>query len=165
MKSSVRMFVPVACAVVLFACRDRQQATERGEMGREAEPGGGTMAGQQGAERQGAGQATITGANVVSNQAAIDRIVAARCQRAAACNDIGADREYASRDVCMREIRTSMRDDLKASECPGGIDAKELNECLTEIRNENCNNPLDTIGRLAACRTSDLCQSTAIGNP
>ncbi|WP_438031284.1 DUF6184 family natural product biosynthesis lipoprotein [Sorangium sp. So ce233] len=46
------------------------------------------------------------------------------------------------------------------SECPGGIDSNELNECLQEIGNDDCNNPLDTLGRIVACRSSDLCRAT-----
>ena len=42
-------------------------------------------------------------------------------------------------------------------ECPRGVDSKELDECLESIKTESCNNPIDTISRLAACRTSDLC--------
>src|SRR5690606_22494340 len=113
-------------------------------------------------DRERTGTTTVTGANVarVSNESAIDRIVAARCAREAACNNVGTDKRFTSSDVCSQKIKTDMRDDLSAKECPGGIDQKELNECLEEIKNENCNNPIDMIGRLAACRTSDLCMNT-----
>jgi hypothetical protein len=50
------------------------------------------------------------------------------------------------------------RDDLNAKDCPGGIDQKELKECLEETSNSDCKNPFDEAGRLAACRTSDLCR-------
>jgi hypothetical protein len=36
---------------------------------------------------------------------------------------------------------------------------KELDECLEEIRNEDCGNPFDTLGRLAACRENDICKA------
>jgi hypothetical protein len=107
----------------------------------------------------------VTGAGIVENESAIDRIIHARCAREAACNKIGGgDKRFTSRDVCMQKIRADMRDDLKKSECPRGIDGKELEECLTEIRDENCNNPIDAISRLAACRTSDLCLKTDTPN-
>ncbi|WP_437300397.1 DUF6184 family natural product biosynthesis lipoprotein [Sorangium sp. So ce426] len=91
---------------------------------------------------------------------AVDSIVAARCDREARCNNIGADREYASQEACATRIRAEWRDDLNFAECPGGIDSKELTECLQEIRNDDCNNPFDTLGRIVACRSSDLCQPT-----
>lgn len=115
-------------------------------------------------DRSGAGDrtgtTTITGANVggtLSNENAIERIVAARCARETACNNIGSDKHFVNTDTCNRELRGKVADDLKASECPKGIDAKELNECMESIRTESCNNPIDTISRLAACRSSDMC--------
>jgi hypothetical protein len=92
--------------------------------------------------------------------ATVDRIAEARCKREARCNNIGADEDFKSHDACLSSIREKTRDDLNASDCPGGIDQKELNECLEEINNDSCNNPLDTLGRLAACRSSDMCKAT-----
>jgi hypothetical protein len=103
---------------------------------------------------------TITGANVggtVGNTNAIERIVASRCAREQSCSNVGVDKKYANTPACTAKLRADMKDDLNAKDCPRGIDAKELNECLDEIRKESCNNPIDTINRLAACRTSDLC--------
>jgi hypothetical protein len=109
-----------------------------------------------------AGTTTVTGADTrgLSNPLAIDRIVAARCQRETACNNVGSGKHFASQETCTRELRTKVGDDLKASECPRGIDKKELDECLQAIQAESCNNPIETISRLAACRTSDMCLST-----
>jgi hypothetical protein len=161
MKLAVRCIVPVACAAALFACnrdKDRVVERERSDFGR---------TGELDRDRSGTvGDTTLTGANVgtVSNTSAIDRIVSARCAREAACNNIGTDKKFTTNDSCSREIRADMHEDLKASECPYGIDQKELNECLTEIRNENCNNPIEKIERVAACRTSDLCLKTSAPN-
>ncbi|WP_148313716.1 DUF6184 family natural product biosynthesis lipoprotein [Sorangium cellulosum] len=91
---------------------------------------------------------------------AVDSIVAARCDREGRCNNVGANRAYASKDDCAVRIRAEWRDELNFAECPGGIDSKELNECLQEIRNDDCNNPFDTLGRIVACRSSDLCRAT-----
>ncbi|XYI02129.1 DUF6184 family natural product biosynthesis lipoprotein [Sorangium sp. So ce1128] len=96
----------------------------------------------------------------VATVSAVDSIVGARCDHEARCNNIGADREYSSTEACSSRIQTEWRDELNLAECPGGIDAKELNECLQEIRNNDCNNPLDTLGRIVACRSSDLCKAT-----
>ena len=148
MKSLV-IAVPVLCLVAAAGCnRDRDR--DRGTV--DLDPGAGTT--------------TVTGANVnfVSSSSAIDRIVAARCAREATCNNIGADKSFATRDACSQKLRGDMRDDLGANECPHGVDQKELNECLQSIQKEDCNNPIDMIGRLAACRTSDLCQSTDMPN-
>ncbi len=168
MKLAVRCFVPIACAVALFACnRDRDRAVdrERSDYGRTGELDR-DRSGKVTDDTRVGEPTTITGANVgvVSNMSAIDRIVSSRCAREAACNNVGNDKKFATNDACAREIRSDMHEDLKASECPYGIDQKELNECLDEIRNENCNNPIEKIERVAACRTSDLCLKTSAPN-
>ena len=89
---------------------------------------------------------------------AVDRIAEARCAREQRCNNIGADEDYSSKEACLSEIRNGIRDELNASDCPGGVDSSELSECVTEIQNEDCNNPIDKLGRIAACRTSDICK-------
>jgi hypothetical protein len=93
------------------------------------------------------------------NAPSIKAIAMARCDREEVCKNLGADRKFASREACLAEIQEDMSDDLKLSECPGGIVQKELDECLAEIRNEDCKNPIDKLERLAACRTSDMCKA------
>lgn len=112
------------------------------------------------------GHTTTTGANLASvgNDIAVGRIVASRCAREAACNNVGVDKKYQNTAGCTAKIRTDMKDDLNAKDCPYGVDQKELNECLEAIRKEECNNPLDTISRLGACRTSDMCLKTSSAN-
>ena len=51
------------------------------------------------------GAATVTAAIWVPNDAAIDRLVAARCAREITCDEIGPDRRFASDDACTRTIR------------------------------------------------------------
>ena len=140
--SILRLATPFVCVVALGAC-NRERAVDR-------DPG----------------TTTVTGANVpsVSNGSAVGRIVGARCARELACNNVGSDRRFASQDVCSQSLRIDMKDDLNASDCPQGVDQKELEGCLAEIKSESCNNPIDKIERLAACRTSDLCLKTRAPN-
>jgi hypothetical protein len=144
------MAAPLICLAALVGCKgDRDRVLDRDHPA-QTEPG----------------RTTITGANVgsVSNDSAVGRIVAARCEREARCKNVGADKKYASPDVCAQKIRSDMREDLNAKDCPYGVDQKELDECLTDIRKEDCNNPLDAISRIAACRTGDMCLKTAAPN-
>jgi hypothetical protein len=103
------------------------------------------------------GTTTITGASWMENGAAIDRIVATRCARDVACSNVGPDKHFGSPEVCVREVKKTMSDDLKVSECPGGIDGAALDKCLDAIRNESCTNPIESLARLATCRTGELC--------
>jgi hypothetical protein len=89
---------------------------------------------------------------------AVDRIVGARCEREMRCGNVGADKKFSSQGSCVADVKKDFSDDINAEDCPAGVDSKELNECLTEARNEDCANPFDTIGRVAACRTTDICR-------
>ncbi len=90
---------------------------------------------------------------------AIAAITQARCQREQRCENIGEDKKYASTSKCMSEIRETWKDELNTRECRGGIVQKELEECLEEVRNEDCNNPFDTLNRALACREGDICKA------
>lgn len=111
-------------------------------------------------DQSGASTTTLTGAPWVSNDSAIDRIVGARCGRETTCSNVGPDKHFVSTDACMKEVQSKAQDDLRAAECPGGVDAKQLEECLGAIHRESCSNPLDTIGRITACQKNQLCVSS-----
>jgi hypothetical protein len=103
----------------------------------------------------------VSGTGVVSAQradsAVVDKLASARCDREQSCNNVGGGQKYASRDVCMDQMRGSLANELNAYDCPRGIDEAQLGECMTAIRNEECGHPIDTISRMAKCRTSALC--------
>jgi hypothetical protein len=88
---------------------------------------------------------------------ATEQIAAARCQREQACGNIGNDKSYASSAACLSKVREDWRDELNARECPGGVNAHELDECLTEIKGEACANPFDTLARMTECTQGQIC--------
>jgi len=103
----------------------------------------------------------VAGTGVTNPQKAdstvVSRLSAARCDREQGCSNVGAGKKYASRDVCMDQMRGSLANDLNAYECPHGIDEGQLDRCMTAIRSEECSHPLDTISRMDKCRTGALC--------
>jgi hypothetical protein len=92
---------------------------------------------------------------------AAESIAQARCAREQRCDNVGADEKYSSASDCLARIRNDWKDDLNARECPGGVEQDDLQECLTAIRNEDCNSPFDTLGRLAECTAAQICDSDA----
>jgi hypothetical protein len=163
---SVVRIVSIGClgvgVLTLGACnRDRVDPNRTGNVDRNRDQPG-VVTDQD----RGPGTTTLTGANVgvVENQAAIDRIVGARCERETSCNNVGPNKTHVNAQACTQKLKFDMREDLNAKDCPRGIDQKELNECLDDIRKEACNNPIDSISRMAACRTSDLCLKTNAPN-
>jgi hypothetical protein len=84
---------------------------------------------------------------------ALDRLVAARCDREVRCNNVGPKEKFASRAECVAKYRDDRRDEINADKCPGGVDENELEECVHAIRSESCGNPFGH----SDCRTGNLC--------
>ena len=96
----------------------------------------------------------------VAFSAATNSIAAARCAREERCKNVGAGQKFTTLDACMADVKKSHAEDLSAKECQGGLDQVQLDKCLQEVSKEDCKNPLDTIGRLTACRSSAICIAT-----
>jgi hypothetical protein len=92
-----------------------------------------------------------------TNERSISALAATRCDHEQTCNNVGPNGDYTSREDCLLRMERDARDDLDAEECPGGIDRAELDECLTQIRTEDCGHVLDKVERLAECRSGSLC--------
>lgn len=160
--TSVGLGLGLVAVLAVSGCnRDRVSERERERGTVDMEPTRPAPQAEQPKYDDRAGTTTITGGTYgVGNEGAVSKIVAARCAREASCNNVGVDKRYANSDACVQKVKVDMKDDLNAKECPRGIDAKELDECLAAIQKEECGSPLDTISRVAACRTSDLCLAT-----
>ena len=108
---------------------------------------------------------TVVGVSVTTiaqkgHRSVVEGIAKARCEREQRCNNIGFEKPYTSLDACLTKVATDWRDDLNRYECPGGFEQKELDECMREIRNEDCSRPFDTLERIVACRSGDICIAT-----
>jgi hypothetical protein len=86
-----------------------------------------------------------------------ERIASASCDREQRCNRIGDNAKYGTREHCMNVMREDARSQLDSSDCEHEIDQNDVQECLTEINNEDCGGPVDKLEQLVACRTDDLC--------
>ena len=155
--ASKRILLGVACLTAFVAC-NKSGPDRDGNQPRDFDDKSGSPA----APSERVGVTTVTGADMgsLSSDLAVERIVAARCARETQCNNIGSDKHFVDHDTCAVELRKRMGTDLRAAECPRGIDGTALDSCMESIRSESCNNPIDTIQRLAACRTGELCLKT-----
>jgi hypothetical protein len=88
---------------------------------------------------------------------AVSSIATARCDRELRCKNIGPNEKYLSTSECVAKLQNDKRTDINAQDCPAVSD-KALTSCLQSIRDEDCNNPLDAVSRLTACRSGNLCQ-------
>jgi hypothetical protein len=94
----------------------------------------------------------------MSTNSAVNAIARARCERERRCENVGADKSYASMGACEQKIRADWAPDLNKYECPRGTVKAELEECLNSVRAEDCGNPFDTLSRMAQCDAADICQ-------
>jgi hypothetical protein len=92
------------------------------------------------------------------NSGAIESITAARCDREQRCNNIGAGKKYESRSTCVTNVRSDWKGELSSLECPNGVDQAKLDTCLEHLRTDGCANPVETLGRVTACRQAELCR-------
>jgi hypothetical protein len=95
----------------------------------------------------------------ISAADAVQRIATARCDFEKACGNIGQgpDKDFLTHEACMNKWKADVGDDLRPHECPSGVDSRQVDTCVAELRAERCGNVLDTVSRLTACRTSALC--------
>jgi hypothetical protein len=88
---------------------------------------------------------------------AAEQIAQARCEREQQCGNIGPDKTFSSSQDCLARIQNDWKDDLNSRQCPGGINQKELNECLMQVQAEACENPFDTLARITECTAGQIC--------
>ena len=90
-------------------------------------------------------------------RSAAEQIAQARCEREQQCGNIGSDKTFSSSQDCLARVRSDWKDDLNSRECPGGINQKELDECMAQVRAEACGNPFDTLARITECTSGQIC--------
>jgi hypothetical protein len=98
-----------------------------------------------------------THADERTNKSAVRSIATARCERESRCKNLGADAKYASKEDCLDRVRADWAGELSVYECPNGLVTAELDECLEDIRDEDCGNPFDTLARTMSCSKSEIC--------
>jgi hypothetical protein len=90
-------------------------------------------------------------------RSAAEQIAESRCEREQQCGNVGNDQKFSSAQDCLSRIQNDWKDDLNGRQCPGGINQKELQECLGQIRAEACENPFDTLARITECTAAQIC--------
>ncbi|HTM44137.1 MAG TPA: DUF6184 family natural product biosynthesis lipoprotein [Polyangiaceae bacterium] len=110
-------------------------------------------------ENRGAAQADPSPERAsAETRSAAASLTQSRCAREQRCENVGPGKKYSSVDDCDTQIGRDWREDLNSRECSRGINQQELDDCLSQIRNEDCGNPFDSLERIAACRQGMICQ-------
>ena len=90
-------------------------------------------------------------------RSSVAKIARARCDREVRCGNVGPNEKFPTREDCVSRTESAKRGDLNSDECTLGVSQSGLVACLDAIREEDCGNPLDSIARLNACRTGNVC--------
>jgi hypothetical protein len=129
--------------------------------GQENQPG---TTGEEGSSQyRGGAASTMPGGTMPGGapdvRTGLHAISMARCQREMKCGTVGPEdgKKFSSEDECVAKLDQEGSQDLTPDNCPNGMDPTKLQGCVASIKNEDCNNPLDTLDRMAACRSSTLC--------
>lgn len=111
-----------------------------------------------GCTKNGAASTTsTTAASTMSTEDAVNHLTGRRCDREIDCNNVGAGKRYEDRGGCERKVAQDLRGELGPTVCSYGIREDRLGECMQALRTETCANPIDTMSRIAPCRTDQLC--------
>jgi hypothetical protein len=90
---------------------------------------------------------------------AVMRVTMARCDRQAACNNVGTNRPYGDRDSCANEIGHHVAAALSPEQCPSGIDAERLAACMSDVESETCSDKATSEQGPSSCALERLCAS------
>jgi Family of unknown function (DUF6184) len=102
---------------------------------------------------------TLTAAStpVPVNEKAIDGIAATLCRREAKCENVGGAGQYLNHFECVDRLRGEAIVELAPMDCPEKIDADLLDNCLAEIRRQECGLVIAALDRVPACAKAALC--------
>jgi hypothetical protein len=84
-------------------------------------------------------------------------LATSRCERARACNDIGAGKTFVSLNLCMQEVRGNIANDLTSYKCPHGLNSDGVDRCTAAADSESCGHSRDSLSHLEECKTEALC--------
>lgn len=108
--------------------------------------------------RQPGGGVTNVQPRSYAEPSTVERLSRARCEHERYCDNVGGGKKYASWDICVSSYRSSIGNELNSYECPGGLNASAVQQCLTAISKEECGvHPIDTIARVEQCRKGAMC--------
>jgi uncharacterized protein DUF6184 len=140
----IRTVLIVACTAATIACNKNDSTNDRASQTTTTK---GTTTSNAGSAQTGTARYELATA----------RIVGARCDREVTCVQNGANKRFETRDICTRDEAKRTQDELKASECPNGIDNGKLQTCLSALGRQDCGALISSLQTLDVCKTSALC--------
>ncbi len=94
-----------------------------------------------------------------ADKAVVDKLANARCDQEQTCKNIAPGAKFASREICMDQIRGTIGNDLNTYKCPKGLNSEGVDRCMAAVKSEECSHPFDTLTRYDKCRDGALCMN------
>lgn len=94
---------------------------------------------------------------IADGQRSTTLIATARCEREVKCNNVGAEGKYVTQEDCVVSLEPATRGELDSRDCPPGVSEVELKECTEEIKQTDCDRPVQNIDLIAECSNEELC--------
>ncbi len=96
----------------------------------------------------------------MSTASAVMRVATERCDRAAACKQVGTGRAFGDRDECVNAIGHEVVAAISDDECPSGVDVDRLAACVSEVQASSCANAAESGAALPSCMRDGLCHGS-----
>ena len=99
----------------------------------------------------------MTESGNIRHTTATARISGARCDRQDVCDPFGEGKQHASRHDCDHAEFGRAQAELTASDCPLGVDDKQLARCLDVLETQDCGALHAELESIDECRRAALC--------
>lgn len=86
-----------------------------------------------------------------------ERLATARCDHEEHCGHVGAGRAFATLFDCVAQVRSGMTAELAGYGCPGALASAGVNQCMSTLTVESCQQSLNDLAHLAQCRSTAVC--------
>lgn len=100
---------------------------------------------------------TLGGMQASSIVSATTLLAGARCDRQGACKEIGGGKRHETRETCTRDEMNRAQGDIRAADCPNGVDERKLQVCLDSIAKQECAALTTSLSTMNECKTAALC--------
>jgi len=88
------------------------------------------------------------------------RLATARCDQREHCNEVGTGQRFTTLYDCVAQVRTGISSELGRDGCHGVLSSTGVNDCMSAIVADPCNETSDDLGHLQQCRGAAVCMTS-----
>jgi hypothetical protein len=96
-------------------------------------------------------------------ETAADRLATARCDHEEHCEHVGTGLAFATLYECVSRVRASLTAELEDFGCHGTLASAGVEQCMSTIIGESCQQPSNDLAHLSQCRSAAVCATSRRG--